>query len=149
MTKRRHVGQCPLSSANETWSPGQTAQRPRTRTSSMPAHWGYDLLRDAKDLLALVAAFELPPQRLRRVLQAKRIPPFQAGWGLEMAARSWQQGCEAELHADAVRLFAVNSTRRPHPPLQGQGCEAELAQHYCAVDCITVVNHILPFKDRY
>jgi hypothetical protein len=29
-----------------------------------------DLVRDAQELLALVATFEQPPQRLRRVLQA-------------------------------------------------------------------------------
>src|SRR5271165_7488858 len=33
-------------------------------------HWGDDLLRDAQELLALVATFEQPPQRRRRVLQA-------------------------------------------------------------------------------
>jgi hypothetical protein len=32
---------------------------------------GYDLLRDAQELLALVAALEQPPQRLRRVLEAR------------------------------------------------------------------------------
>ena len=67
-------------------------------------------------------------------------PRFQAGWRLEMAARGWQQGCEAELHADAVRLFRQPRDKVRTPPLQGQGCEAELAQHCCAVDCTTVAN---------
>src|ERR1700733_12883962 len=44
--------------ANDTWSVGQTGERPRTRTSSARAHWGCDLLRGAQELLALVAALE-------------------------------------------------------------------------------------------
>jgi hypothetical protein len=120
MTKRRHVGQCPLSSANETWSPGQTAQRPRTRTSSMPAHWGYDLLRDAKDLLALVAAFELPPQRLRAFSRPKEYPHFRRGGGWR-----WLRGAGNR----AVRL---NCTRTLSDCLQSTAQGAR----------------ILPFKGR-
>src|SRR5271165_4528415 len=40
------------------------------RRRRRPPHWGYDLFRDAQELLALVATFEQPPQRRRRVLQA-------------------------------------------------------------------------------
>ena len=57
--------------ANETWSLGQTARGLGPGRSSTPAHWGLnDLLRDAQELLELVAALAQPPQCLRRVLQA-------------------------------------------------------------------------------
>jgi hypothetical protein len=73
---------------------GQTAQRPRTRTSPTPAHWGYDLLRDPQELLALVAALEQPPDlRLGRsaALRAARLRVAgdrALGWG-SYFARLW------------------------------------------------------------
>ena len=92
-----------------------TANRPRHRDHMdklrsarfAPAIWGRDLVRDAQELLALVATFEQPPQRRRRVLQAMLHVDLVLGHRRRAAHK-----CDFSVRSEMGRASSFSGSRR-------------------------------------